>query len=117
MMAKSIEQHINGAMAKKVVGRTTEIHKSVLAVSYDEASRTGLFYRKSGTGKTTGAISWAYAAPSASAMYAAQLMAGGNGVNPVSSGAPLWRTGLFTLAITEAQLDALFERHKSKLGL
>jgi hypothetical protein len=54
--AKSIDQQIKSVMVKKVVGRTTEIHKSVLAVSYDEASRTGLFYRKSGTGKATGAI-------------------------------------------------------------
>jgi hypothetical protein len=89
-----------------------------LAVAYDEASGTGLFYRKSGSGKATSAIAGSCASPSASAAtYAAQIMAGGNGVNPVSSGARLWRTGMFNRALSEAQLDALFERHKAKLGL
>jgi hypothetical protein len=36
--------------------------------------------------------------------------------HPVSTGFQIWRTGMFNRALTEAQLDTLFERHKSKLG-
>ena len=90
----------------------------LVGLSYNEAAGAGIFYRKGAAGKLTGDISGAYASPFATtATYTMQLMAGGDGILPVSSGARLWRTGMFNRALTEAQLDALFERYKSKLGL
>jgi hypothetical protein len=46
-----------------------------------------------------------------------QFMAGGDGILPAQANSRLWRTGMFNRALSEAQLDALFERYKSKLGL
>ena len=90
----------------------------LIAVSYDEATGAGLFYRQGAAGKATSAISGSYVSPSASAAtYTAQLFAGGNAANPATPGMRGWRTGMFNRALTEAQLDALFERYKSKLGL
>mgnify|MGYP003288471999 CR=1 FL=1 len=92
--------------------------KYMLAVSYDEASGAGLFYRDGASGKGVVAITGAYSSPgTASATYTAQMMALGNAGSPAPSGSRLWRTGMFNRALTEAQLDALFERHKAKLGL
>jgi hypothetical protein len=90
----------------------------LVALAYDEATGTGVFYRRGAAGRATAAISGSYATPSSSAAtYALQIMAGGNSVNPVASGTQLWRTGMFNRALTVAQLDLLFERYKYKLGL
>jgi hypothetical protein len=90
----------------------------LLAIAYNEATGAGLFYRKGAAGKAKTAISGSYASPSsAAATYGLQIGAGGNGANPLGNGARLWRTGMFNRALSEAQLDALFERYKSKLGL
>ena len=92
--------------------------KCFVALSYEEATGTGLVYRKAAAGKATVGISGSYSSPSSSAAaYTLQVFANGNGTFIARNGAKLWRTGMFNRALTEAQLDALFERHKSKLGL
>ena len=42
MMAKSIDQQIKDAMAKKVVGRTTEIYKAVVLELYKRITANSL---------------------------------------------------------------------------
>jgi hypothetical protein len=42
MMAKSVDQQIKDAMAKKVVGRTTEIYKAVVLELYKRITANSL---------------------------------------------------------------------------
>jgi hypothetical protein len=115
-------QAVNGSGAVLNVSSDTGLvdpgTNYLIALSCNEALGVGLFYRRGATGKDNTDITGAYASPSASsATYGLQIAAGGNAVNPVSTGFQLWRTGMFNRALSEAQLDALFERYKSKLGL
>lgn len=88
-----------------------------LAVSYNEATGVGMFYRNGPGGKSTAAISGTYTSPSsASADYDLQLFAAGNSAGISPTGARLWRTGMFNVSLSELQLDALYNRYSTKLA-
>lgn len=87
-----------------------------VALSYTESTGVGLFYWN-GASKVTESFTQAYTSPSSSAASSKPTVLGaGENFYLSSSGTRIWRTGMFNLALSEAQLDALFNLYKSKLG-
>lgn len=100
--------------AAGIVSATTPL---MVAISYTESTGVGLIYVNTGT-KTTSTISTSYTTPSSSAANTALTIAGeAPGDTELSSGSKMWFAGMWNTALSETQLDTIFNRTRRLAGI
>jgi hypothetical protein len=114
----------NGSTQQIVNGSNTVVPAVAtnyfVALSYNEATGAGLIYLRAGGAASTASFTQTYtSASAAAATYPLTLFAAGHitaGYNIMPSGWRLWREGFFNVALSEGQLEAIYNMYKSKLG-